>query len=315
MPSARLTTEERIVELDYQFNSFLNSKELKRVFQLLDIFGDTISQQCENLKKEYDIRGNYERQAISLEDRKRGIEEKLAPVKEELFSVFDELGLISINKPIFDAYNHILILGGSYMACFDRTHAGSKYLSPSTVSVVAPTCYRMIDPKERRDKRLSDKETEFGVLTDAFISVFGLKEYEDCYKGNINTNEIECVRKFASLSKTEFIVYAAPSREKNRRADSMDTYNYFFDKATFIEEDDNALLVTNNIYCNYQFIPFAIAVLERRLPLNFDIVGCSDDDSLTNAKEYDLVSHIGELISIMDWIYFFKNKFKLKLPT
>ena len=78
--------------------------------------------------------------------------------------------------------------------------------------------------------------------------------------------------------------------------------------------DDAAkvLVITNNQYCNYQFLGFAMAILERdRNNVDFDIIGCSPDDKLATAKSYNSNQFFGDIRNAIDWINKFREQFDI----
>lgn len=312
MPSSYLTKEQRIHELNMQFDDYLNSIEAKNIVCLLTGRSPSSLNNWQDFIISYDIRKGQERQRFKTNQDLENILEKN---RETLYNLFKELGMISINNPIINNPTHILILGASYNASYNRTLSIQNLINNGTLStanlvdISALGTYRIIAPIERVDPVFSStKETEFGVLTDSFSSVFGCTNYSDSFYGGKNTNIISCIRKFNDETDISYNIYAAPSSNPTERANSNDTYNFYF-KNNIINSQEKFLLVTNNVYCNYQFIPFAIRILSSDLDIDFDIIGCSNDSNLTLSNEYSPSRYLQDFISIIDWIIKFKNMF------
>ena len=317
MPSKDLTKEEKIKELNVQFDSFLTSPALSGIIEILKDSTTVKPKVIKNFFFSFDARRrsngtSVERQSIKTPEELKQIFESN---REALYDFFTELGLLSINKPLISQPRHLLILGASYNACYNRTLGARRLIDTDEIDtsklqdISALGTYRIIAPVETKTPVfISSRETEFGVLSDCFTDIFNLKDYQDTFKGGLNTNEISCIRKFDFSDKTLYRVYSAPSSEPNRRANSEDTYTQYITDNK-LKEDDSCLLITNNVYCNYQFIPFALKLLNDDLNIDFDIIGCSNDQAITKADEFDPNSYLQVVISIIDWIYRFKEAF------
>lgn len=315
MPLSSLPKIDRIRRLNKQFDEFLFSQASRKLMKILS--GEELSKNntWDKFSKVYDTRKGGERQeAVAGDTLKNLLEEN----RQELYDIFYELGFLSINTPRFDNPNHILILGASHNASYKRTFAVKKLIEHNEIStaelkdISALTTYRIISPAERKASCFtSEKETEFGVLCDSFSTLFDCTEYTDEFNSSRNTNIISCIRKYSS-DKIKYQVYAAPSSQLDSRANSDDTYRFYFEKNfenNEVASQDRHLLITNNVYCNYQFIPFAMQILSNDWLIDFDIIGCSDDKDITLVSEYDPNRYLQDFISILDWIKKFKAAF------
>ena len=297
MPSSELDGATRKNQLLDQCDVFLNAKALQELCAILQT--DSAS-----LKHLFD--GRRGANGVVKETQELSTNELLERHKKDLFPLFDELGFIGINKPLIDQPDHILILGGALGACFNRTYAGREHVSANTQAFDGLSCYRPINPKEReKSAHFSHYETEFGVMTDAIASAFGLSAdlCDDVFSGDRNLNRISCIRTIRNDSEPMACrVYAAPSSQPElRRADTTDSLIFYLENAVTTSHS-SVLAVTNNRYCNRQFLQLAFPILQRDLAIDLDIIGCSPDTSLVDADSYNPFQLMQDLIGILNWI-------------
>lgn len=302
MPSSEKDVATRKKFLLDQCDDFLNAKALQELCAILET--DSAS-----LKHTFD--GRRKSDGSVRETQELSKNELLEKNKEALFPLFDELGFIGINKPLIDQPDHILILGGALGACFNRTNAGREHVSANTKSFDGLSCYRPINPKEReKSVHFSHYETEFGVMTDAIASAFGLSVdlCDDVFSGDRNLNRISCIRTIRNTSEPMVCrVYAAPSGQPElRRADTTDSLIFYLENAVTTPHS-SVLAVTNNRYCNRQFLQLALPILQNDIAVNLDIIGCSPDSDLVDACTYDPFQLMQDLIGILDWIDRFRS--------
>lgn len=297
MPDNTLEYSYRLKLVRDQLGEFLSSRALSEIFSLLGVDRDTIG----------DIyNGRRKNGGRVLETQVLMPKRELDSVRYELYLLFRELGFIDINKPIRTDNSHILVLGGSFNATFDRTHAAARWVMESTSFVEGLSCYRPINPIERRGSGFRSLcDTEFGVMSDAFGSVFMLpsSDWEDDFTGDRNLNRISCVR---SLNKAPdnriYRIYAAPSTQAElRRADTGDSVLFFLEH-TDLRADDSVLAVTNNMFCNRQFLQLVYCLMKMHSCVNFDVVGCIPDDRITREESFNPVIYVQELIALLSWI-------------
>ena len=307
MPEKTIPAKERSFLLKTQMNDFLKQEALAELFSLLHT-------NRERIGNDYNGRagaGGSVRETQVMEPSGA-----LKPLQKQLYPLFAELGFFHINKPLAAEHSRLLILGGALNVCFTRTQFAVQWLTPSTRSVDGLSCYRPINPKERKMSAFcSSHETEFGVLADAFSSTFQLSAggFQDHFEGDRNLNRISCVRKYAGQKKgCAFCLYAAPSTQPElRRADTGDTFSFYLkesgiqakpDAGCCDHQQESLLAITNNRYCNRQFLQLACYLLENNLPLDLDVIGCIPDSEIVTAETYDPFQYLQDLISILDWI-------------
>lgn len=301
MPPSECDSKTRRELLLKQFDEFLNAKALKEICSILHV--DQAS-----LRQRFDGRSGTDGRI--KETQELGANVLLEKHKIELFPFFDELGFIGINKPLIDHPDHLLILGGSQNACFDRVYAGKKHITENTKSFDGLSCYRPLNPIEQKDSAYhSNYETEFGVMSEAIASAFGLSmnQCDDLFKGDRNLHKISCVRTIKGPSKAiDYRVFAAPSSEPElRRADTTDSFVFYLEN-TIMVPHASVLAVTNNRYCNRQFLQLAYPVIHHNYAIDLDVVGCSPDQELIETESYDPFQLMQDLIGILDWIDRFK---------
>lgn len=313
MPPACLDKKTRIKELNDQFEEFLNSVILRKYLDVLGVASKDPKDIHEDLQK-YNTRQTKSGGILESQDAPRHLvlEEK----KDELFVYYNELGLVTINAPRIDNYDHIVLLGGSANSNFDKTKAAARFLHKNVKDVSALACYRPIPPADRKNTNKNHNvngfETESGSFIHAFNKEFNLKENteEEVFHIERNINTAYGIRTFYDDSGTRFRVFASPSSKPDERPNTYDTCLDYMDNIS--DDAAKVLVITNNQYCNYQFLGFAMAILERdRNNVDFDIIGCSPDDKLATAKSYNSNQFFGDIRNAIDWINKFREQFDI----
>ena len=299
MPDNSYPLEERRKLLKEQMEEFLKSGALAEIFGLLRSDRRSIAEK---------YNGRVGPDGRVLETQLLEPLAQLEVYREQLYPLFAELGFFHINRPLSDTHSRILVLGGALNICFTRTRWASEALKAdsSCRSVDGLSCYRPVHPKERADSRFfSSCETEFGVLSDAFSSVFDLSGagFRERFQGDRNLNRISCVREFETKRNgCAFRVFAAPSTEPSlRRADTGDTLLFYLENAD-LDPEESLLAVTNNRYCNRQFLQLSWYLLNKGFPMDLDVSGCIPDDQTVTKETYDPFQYLQDLIGILDWM-------------
>lgn len=308
MPPSSEPREERIRLLNEQFEQFLSSETLKEYLAILDI-RSTDPKDILREMETYNTRKGAD--GLIYESQTAPLNAVLEANKPELFPIYDEMGLVSVNKPLpGDDFDKIIVLGGSANANYNRTAAVAGYLNENVGEVAALSCFRPIPQKERKNcSHPGPFETEVGAMHFAFTSLFELTEEPELESGNYprNLNLAENIRTYHDESGRKYRIFASPSQTDTERPGTYDTIVHYLSNIG----DGNAhrmLVITNNQYCNYQFIPFALALLEcGRDNIDFDIVGCSDDDHLISPEKYNTNQFFGDIKSEIEWIINFRK--------
>lgn len=307
MPSSSLPREERIRLLDAQFEDFMTSDALKEYLEILDIHSTKPGDICEDMNT-YNTRKRADGSII--ESQEAPLNAFLNENKVKLFPLYDEMGLVSINKPVQKDFDKIIVLGGSANANYDRTAGAARFADDNVKEIIGLSCFRPIPPGERRNcKHPGPYETEFGSLMFAFNSLFPITEDTDKEVKDFprNLNKAMNIRSYYDESGRIYRLFASPSLEETARPGTYDTIVHYLDN---IGDDDphRILVITNNQYCNYQFITFAKALLESGHDnIDFEIIGCSDDDHLTDAEGYVTGQFNIDIRSACEWIDKFRG--------
>ena len=297
MPEPALPMREQITELKEQFDSFLRSEALSELFEVLKTDRDSF-------KNTYDTRRMPDGKVRETQELKSV--ESLEDVRKPLYPLLLELGFFTINKPLHPEHSRVIVPGGSLDTCFCRTKCAAGWVDSSTRFVDGLACYRPIHPRERMTSSFSSTgDTEFGVLSDSFQREFRLSftPEEEVFCGDRNLNGISCIRTLHGEEKNRrFRIFAAPSSEPSlRRADTGDTMRFYLqhDKP---EKTDSMLVITDNQYCNRQFVQFAYELMKNERPLSLDVIGCTPDERVVTCERYDPVHFLQGLIALLDWI-------------
>ena len=314
MPAPELKREEQLGLLRSQFNAFSESSALRELFAILKVDRAEFSRVYNGrLRSDGRILETQELEPLAVLDRHR----------DEIYPLLEELGFLTINRPLENDHSRLVVLGGSLEACYTRTKAAADWQTPSVRYTDGLACFRPIHPKERTGELcLSACETEFGAMSESFRSVFSLpSDWEDAFHGDRNLNSISCIRIFsdgaspgchdvsaaacpagASSGGRQYRIFAAPSSEpERRRADTGDSFLFYLQQ-TQLTPSDSLLLLTNNRYCNRQFLQLAFLMMKQACPIRFDIIGCTPDDRVISRERYDPFQFLQDLIGVLDWI-------------
>jgi hypothetical protein len=115
--------------------------------------------------------------------------------------------------------------------------------------------------------------TEFDLFVAAAEKEFGVSDdfAEERHEDGENVNAGWIVRKYAAGIRELFIIAAPSSDPKKRRANSSDTYEFFFDRFK-VDEGAEILLTTSQIYVPYQHLE-AIRTIAVPHKVNLDTIG------------------------------------------
>ncbi len=314
MPERLVDKEKKIEMIDKQFEEFLLSDALKSYLSALEIENTSIAEIYDALET-YNTRKGTDGQI--RESQVAPLNAVLEKNRSEFFPIYKELGILNINKPRTNDYDHIVLLGGSANSNFDKTMAAHRFITDKVADVSALGSFRPIPPGEFKKMPSSRKggyETEFGSFDAAFNSMFELVEIEDNdenkpYDFPRNINLDYRIKTYRDPDGRSFRVFASPSSNPLERAGTYDTCVHYM-RTFAAEEEAKILVVTNNQYCNYQFIPFMMSILEGDYHnIDFDIIGCSDDNNLATSKDYNSNQYYGDVRSMIEWIMKFREEF------
>ena len=299
MPDTTLPITEQAIILRDQFDSFIKSDAISDILSILDT-------DLNNIREKYDARRQSNGVVREIHDIKKN--KAIEKYRYELYPLFTELGFININKPIKKNHSHIIVLGGIYSACHQRTSYVHNIIDDSTLYIDGLACYRPINPAERKNlPHTLTCDSEFGAMTEAFINTFSLEsaDVHEEFDGDRNINNISNIRTFITERTPKYRIMAAPSAEPDkRRANTADTLKFYMDN-TDISVNSTVIAVTGNIYCNRQFIQLVYEMFKANTTFNLDVVGYRCGDNVETADNYKVNQHVQELIATINWI----NKF------
>lgn len=185
------------------------------------------------------------------------------------------LGLRGITRPMLSDYDYVVALGGARMSCLLRPQYASEILREfglNSQAVVMLSGMRPISETEREatDTYAPGAATEYDLMNRGAELAFelGIGYQEERYDDE-NMNKSWAVRTYKG---TEFsypiLSIAAPSSEPDkRRANSVDTFKFFFERYS-VAQNAKILFITSEIYVPYQqleairtlAIPYGVAV-------------------------------------------------------
>lgn len=182
-----------------------------------------------------------------------------------------ELGLCDNATPSKSKFDYIWVLGGAKLSCLLRTRLAVQTINNAGYfpkAVVLLASMRPVGDAEREatDTYAPGTETEFDLFVAAAKSELGVNDefYEERYNDTDNANNSWIVRKYLAVGFDIFIIAAPSSEPKKRRANSADTYKFFFERFP-VPKGTSVLLSTSQIYVPYQHME---AVRTIALPYN-----------------------------------------------
>lgn len=183
------------------------------------------------------------------------------------------LGFIDTLPPKENYYDYFFVLGGANLSCLLRSQYASElvyrnHLNPK--KIVLLTTNREVSESEKNatDTYAPDAVTEFGLMTSGASKAFKFGEVlKDVKYDDANRNKEWRIVEYSKNSLSpEVLVLSAPSSDPEiRRANSVDSYNFFFEKYQ-VEKGSKLLLITSQIYVPYQHMEAL-----RTLAFNFDV--------------------------------------------
>ncbi len=246
-PASNLSRPERIHAIVNEFDRWLSANEL---IQLVDIFGgDTTSfasyspiEKIKWMKSFVSVWDYRKKQAEALTKEGEAARwllknDEIAVYNEELiYEAAKKLGLIGIERSVYDHADYILPLGGARLSNLRRCQLARETVDRihGSTTVVALSGMRPISESERIgyvDTYAPDALTEFDAVSAGMRIAFHLNEdYTDEVIHSPNPNFCATIRHFNAISGTQLYAVAAPSTVASRRANSADCFTYFFEK-------------------------------------------------------------------------------------
>ncbi len=275
-PEIDISKDQRVEQLFCDISSWLFSNELST---LVELFGGKIDKKMplkaliEYLNDFVEIWDYRKIQANGGERWNIYDDEFVEKNSSNIMNAVKKLGLKDITDPIISP-DYILPLGGARMTNLIRPQYAKVISDRNSLRkhcVVALGGMRPINniEKEAINTYAPNAVTEYDAICAGLEQAFLLdqgKHNEESYE-NDNVNLSWAIRNYDG---TDCYVVAAPSTSPNRRANSMDTFEFFLNKFD-VKKGEKVLLVTSCIYVPFQFLKFMEIAIEKNLVI--DCVG------------------------------------------
>lgn len=268
---------------------------------------DIVDRLCE-FSKEWDYRS---KQNVLLDSGERARwlldnDKNVEKYESEILEVAKELGFIGKT----DLYNinnvsHILVLGGARESNILRPLYSTMIIEKNNLydaNLVLLSCDRPVEETENTEEFYYPNfiKTEVEAMSYGLAVSLGID-----YDKLVNKNSLSNIYKTDILinsKKVNLYILNCPSSDKNRRANSADTYNYFFDN---IYKDGNIVLVSSQLFVPYQSMKFMNFAIENDLMFDFVAYPYSIYDKTGNYKHAKAVKYLqeirGTLLAINDF--------------
>ena len=170
--------------------------------------------------------------------------------------------------------------------------------------IVALTGFREINEIEREytDPYAPNAKTEFDVMNASLEDEFALNTfYQDEDLTNTNIFLQSAIRKYDdTYNQCKVYSIAAPSSDLTRRANSMDTFEFFMKK---FREKAKILLITSCIYVPFQLMKFMELAIKKNIQV--DCIGV--DLSIGGKSSLQAVNYLQEIKGTIDAIWKLKE--------
>ena len=272
-PDCNRDKNERINEILKQIDLWTVSDELRKLMEIFNadknILAENIKERLQSLvrfSEQWDYR-RIQRESVTTRENEAArwllkddafIEEN----KDLILSSAEALGLIDVTEPVYDSYDYILILGGARYSNLHRAREAAHIVKTKNISgskIIGLGSMRPISESEREtvDTYAPGADTEFDAMEAGLKDAFDTGEVykEDKYDDD-NINLSWRIKYFKDNdNRNEILLMAAPSLDADRRANSADTYEFFFNHFR-PEKGSRILICTSSIYIPYQHMKF-----------------------------------------------------------
>lgn len=319
-PYADSNRENRINKINDQIKEWISSDDLLYLLTLFNadimkIYDGDLHEQLNKLvafsnvwdyrKIQSHVVTTKEREAARwlLED-----DEFIKANTENILNAVNNLGLINVTEPLYSDYDYIIILGGARYTNLYRCMEAAKVVNEKSLtncSIIALGAMRPIAESERYavDTYAPEAQTEFDALNSgvsyAFNKANKIRFTQDSYEDE-NANLSWCIRHY-ELNNTENDIYlvAAPTTDPKRRANSADSYKFFFDKFK-PESGSRILLCTSSIYIPYQHMKFFAYDIDYNI--QSDMIGISEliSNDCTLSKPVNYLQEVRAALMAME---------------
>ena len=311
-PDVNLKQTERIDVLETTIAKWIHSEPFARLIRL---FGGSIAKigTLNEQIKYYNSFANvwdYRKRKANGGERWLVTEDQfLIDHKSEIMDCMSLLGLVDVTESKQQP-DYILPLGGARMANLDRCLAANEvyemYKEKST-RVVALTGMRPINDIEKKslEKYAPEAQTEYDAICSGIEKAFNIPadSCTECMHPNDNINLMWAERIY-NYDQMIINILSAPSSDPKRRANSMDTFDFFL-KRYEPKTGSKILLITSPIYVPFQLMKFTDFALERGF-----YVDCIGNKSYDHSPTVlNTASYLQELKATINAIYILTEKY------
>lgn len=311
-PDINLEQTERIEALESIISSWIHSGPFNRLIRLFGgstSFAGTLKEQIEYYNNFANV-WDYRKQRANGGERWLVTEDRfLSDHKSEIMDCMYLLGLVDVTESKQQP-DYILPLGGARMANLDRCLTANEVYQmyrEKSIPIVALTGMRPINDieKESLKKYAPEAQTEYEAICGGIEKAFDLPVnlYTELIHPNDNINLIWAERSY-DYDKTIINVLSAPSSDPKRRANSMDTFEFFL-KQYDPKTGAKILLITSPIYVPFQLMKFTDLAIERGFYV--DCIGNKSYDH--TPKVLNTASYLQELKATINAINVLACKF------
>ena len=262
-----------------KIKQLLNDKEIK--YENIIYYKNSIIKYVDKLCEFSNIWDYRNKQDVILKTGERArwllVNDDFAKGNEkEIIDCAKALGFIGKTDLYDNKMNidYVLVLGGGKESNILRPLYSKIMIDKynfNDAMVVGLTCDRKIDATENTDTFHYDEscKTEFDCVKFGLQKAFNRTKYINAYK-DIDKIINENITNDMSEIGNKVYVLRSPANDGRERANSKDTYEYFF-QVLFNSNLKNILLVSSQIFVPYQGLSFMEYALEYNI--YFDIVG------------------------------------------
>ena len=215
----------------------------------------------------WDFRQGRERNLVDPDQLTADLEKRIAGAARDL-------GMVDPMPPLFDEYDHVVMLGGLARACWWRPEFAAWMLAGGVRAgqVSAITAFRPLNEQEVPLLEVFGLQGATSEL-EAFALAVKLTHQTASMRVEIDRQEADHPHSREYVARGErpdgipVVFVAAPTTDPRRRANTADGYAYWAENVTSLRQGQRVLLVTSQIY-----VPFQHADAVRMLGLPYGCV-------------------------------------------
>ena len=310
-PICDTTKKERIIQLRETITDWIYAEPLQ---QLIELYNGKIPENYSfseyiDWLKQFAERWDYRKKQANGGERWKISNAEMEVIHgKKIMEAAKGLGMCDRTE-ITMVPDYILPLGGARAANHDRVQMTKKLIDSLLLAnkkIVALTGFREINEIEREytDPYAPNAKTEFDVMNASLEDEFALNTfYQDEDLTNTNIFLQSAIRKYDdTYNQCKVYSIAAPSSDLTRRANSMDTFEFFMKKFR-VHEKAKILLITSCIYVPFQLMKFMELAIKKNIQV--DCIGV--DLSIGGKSSLQAVNYLQEIKGTIDAIWKLKE--------